>query len=437
MFSGLGKLANRGMEGDLYHTEARSKTVSFEGGVLRQCEIEDSEGFGLRVINGDRKLGFVAFNSPSLFDEMLEKACSVSKFGDRVAYSLPSYPVLKTWDSFVDRRVVDMGFAEMIEIGNYVVERIREEYPEVVLNLSVKAGIEGKELINHHQERLFFERTFFGVEAEVNLTRESDILGFSVERFWGNRDIDLDLFINEILFRLEFSQREFKIKSGDYPVLFTSEGLLVLLYPLFYALNGRNIAFNRSFLRDKLGKLVFSPLLSLVETPYEAWTLGSCPFDDEGITTVRERELIVTGEVKSAFWDLFSAFLEGVEPSGNGFRQSYRALPYPELSCIKIKGGLRNQETLIEELERGLIVDSVLGLGQSNISSGHFSCNLNLGFYVEDGEIKGRVKNVMISGNAFEALKNIQEVSRDSRWIYGRWFLPWMVVEPIRVDAKN
>jgi predicted Zn-dependent protease len=42
----------------------------------------------------------------------------------------------------------------------------------------------------------------------------------------------------------------------------------------------------------------------------------------------------------------------------------------------------------------------------------------------------------MISGNAFEALKNIQEVSRDARWVYGRWLLPWMVVEPIRVDAK-
>ncbi|MCD6155608.1 MAG: hypothetical protein J7J32_00990, partial [Candidatus Atribacteria bacterium] len=176
MFSGLGKLASRGMEGDLYHTEVKSKTVNFEDGVLKQCEIEDSEGFGLRVINGDRKLGFVAFNSPSLFDEMLKKACSVSEFGDKVAFSLPSYPVLKSWNSFVDQRIVNMGFTEMIEIGNYIVERIREEHPEDVLNLSVKAGIEGKELVNHHQERLFFERTFFGIEAEVNLTRESDIL---------------------------------------------------------------------------------------------------------------------------------------------------------------------------------------------------------------------------------------------------------------------
>jgi len=436
MFSGLEKLASKGMAGDLYRAKVKSKTVRFEGGILRQCEVEDSDGFGLRVINNEGRLGFVAFNSPSLFEEMLEKACSISKFGDQVAYTLPSYPVLKGWDSFVDRRVVDIDFAEMIEIGTYVIDRIREEYPEVVLNLSVKAGTEKKELVNHHQEMLSFERTFFGIEAEVNLTRESDILEFSVERFWGNRDIDLDHFISEILFRLEFSQKECRVESGAYPVLFTPQGLLVLLYPLFYALNGRNIAFNRSFLKGKLGKLVFSPLLSLAEVPYEAWTLGSCPFDDEGIMTVRKRELIVAGEVKSAFWDLFSAFLEGVEPSGNGFRQSYRTLPYPELSCVKIKGGLRSQETLIEELEKGLIVDSVLGLGQSNVSAGHFSCNVNLGFCVEDGEIRGRVKNVMISGNAFEALRNIQEVSRDARWVYGRWLLPWMVVEPIRADAK-
>ncbi len=51
------------------------------------------------------------------------------------------------------------------------------------------------------------------------------------------------------------------------------------------------------------------------------------------------------------------------------------------------------------------------------LPSGYFSCNVHLGFYVKGGEIQGRVKDVMISGNTYQALFNLKEISRDSRWI--------------------
>ena len=75
-----------------------------------------------------------------------------------------------------------------------------------------------------------------------------------------------------------------------------------------------------------------------------------------------------------------------------------------------------------------------LGLGQSNIASGYFSCNVQLGFYVKGGEVQGRVKDVMISGNAYQALSNIKEISRDNCWIGGRILLPYLLVEPIEVN---
>ncbi|MBP9015486.1 MAG: hypothetical protein KBH15_03170, partial [Candidatus Atribacteria bacterium] len=163
--------------------------------------------------------------------------------------------------------------------------------------------------------------------------------------------------------------------------------------------------------------------------------LGSCPFDDEGIITKTQRYLVDKGSIEGALWDLWSAAKRGIKPTGNGFRGSYRDLPEPGFSSLRVKNGLRDSSTLIGELEEGLIVDSVLGLGQSNIASGYFSCNVQLGFYVKEGEIQGRVKDVMISGNAYQALLNLKEISRNSRWIGGKILLPYLLVEPIEINA--
>ncbi len=83
--------------------------------------------------------------------------------------------------------------------------------------------------------------------------------------------------------------------------------------------------------------------------------------------TRAQKYLINKGKVESAFWDLWSAAKKGIKPTGNGFRV-YRDLPEPGFSSLRVKNGLRDSSTLIGELEEGLIVDSVLGLGQSNVA---------------------------------------------------------------------
>ncbi len=55
----------------------------------------------------------------------------------------------------------------------------------------------------------------------------------------------------------------------------------------------------------------------------------------------------------------------------------------------------------------------MLGFGQTNMTNGDFSANLLLGFLVENGEIVGRVKDAMISGNIFELLKGDIQISSD------------------------
>ena len=48
-----------------------------------------------------------------------------------------------------------------------------------------------------------------------------------------------------------------------------------------------------------------------------------------------------------------------------------------------------------------------MGAHSGNIPNGDFSVGVCPAFYVENGEIIGRVKDAMVAGNVYETLKNI------------------------------
>lgn len=427
----------RGLEADLFVQKVWSKHIEYEAGVFKGYTAEELVGCGLRVIRPDKRLGFYAFTPPFAPHEVVEKALEVSAFGDIVEFSLPSYPSTTEWKDFVDLRLENITIQEMVELGAYVVEHVKTTHPDVLVNVSITAGKEERTLYNHHEEAIGFQRTFFRVLAEAIRVQDDDILTVHAERSWGNRDIDLEDLLREIQLKLDLSARVVSVSSDQYPVLFTPQGCMVFLYLLLYGLNGRNIIFGKSPLRDRFGRVVFSSLFSLLEVPREPWALGSCPFDDEGILTPGERVLVEKGKIEDGFWDLWSASKARRKTTASGFRRSPLDLPEPGFSVLKVSSGLRDRETLVEEIEEGLVVDSLLGLGQSNVASGAFSCGVQLGFYVKGGEIQGRVKNVMISGNAYDVLKNIKEVSRDSQWVQGSMLVPYTLVEPIQVNATK
>ncbi len=72
---------------------------------------------------------------------------------------------------------------------------------------------------------------------------------------------------------------------------------------------------------------------------------------------------------------------------------------------------------MIQDTKEGILVDQVIGSGQSNVLMGEFSVNLDLGYKIEDGKIKGRVKDVMISGNTYKMLREVVAIGRGARFV--------------------
>lgn len=86
------------------------------------------------------------------------------------------------------------------------------------------------------------------------------------------------------------------------------------------------------------------------------------------------------------------------------------------------------------------MVHEFLGLGQGNPINSEFSVNVFLGYKIENGKVAGRVKDVMLAGNAYSALKDITAISKEREWISGSfaWFsglFPYVQVGKLNITA--
>ncbi len=88
---------------------------------------------------------------------------------------------------------------------------------------------------------------------------------------------------------------------------------------------------------------------------------------------------------------------------------------------------------MIELLDDGLIVDQMLG--GSGIS-GDFSINVDLGYRVQNGQVIGRVKDTMVAGNVYTALKQLAKLGSDTDW-NGSCYTPSLIVEGLSTTGRN
>ncbi|XPM56447.1 MAG: metallopeptidase TldD-related protein [Leptolyngbya sp. IPPAS B-1204] len=178
---------------------------------------------------------------------------------------------------------------------------------------------------------------------------------------------------------------------------------------------------------------MFDTRLTLFEDPNLG--VNACSFDDEGTPTSR-KAFIEHGTVMGFYWDRRWAARAGLASTGNGFRGGL-SRPSPGTVNLCMAPGSTATAAMISGIKEGLIVDQVLGAGQSNQLAGEFSVNLDLGYKVENGEIVGRVKNTMVAGSIFEAFQHLVDLGDTPEWVGGRAYLPSLLFEQLGVASRQ
>jgi PmbA protein len=208
------------------------------------------------------------------------------------------------------------------------------------------------------------------------------------------------------------------------------------------ALKGENVMAERSPWTRKVGHRVASEKLTVKDDALLEDGFSSRAFDDEGYPS-KETLLIRDGELVGFLHDATTSNALDVENTGNASRSpggfelvhsiigtGYRAKPEVYSSNFTITPGSRKTEKLVSEVERGVLVESMAGFPQSG--SGIVSAQLSRAFYIEEGEVKHPIKGGMVTGVAFNWLKNISAVSSELK-AYFKGVVPSLQVENVKI----
>ena len=223
---------------------------------------------------------------------------------------------------------------------------------------------------------------------------------------------------------------------GQVPVVFTPRGVAgALLGPLLAGFNGQTVLQGASPLVGKLGERLLDEGLSLWDEPTLPYAPGSRMCDDEGAAT-RKLALVDRGVVASYVYDLQTAAQAGTESTGSAHR-GLNTLPAPGTSVVVAGEGDTSYQDMIKDIKDGLVVEHLLGAGQSNILGGEFNANVLPGYRIEAGNLAGRVKNTVISGNVYTALKSVQAIGSEGHWVGGALKTPPMCLNRVSVASKD
>ncbi len=421
-------------EAEVFLLTLKETPVGFEANRLKMLEASESTSVSLRIIK-DGKLGFAATTKLSDPEALVGMAVETAQFGATARFSLPSaqaYAQIEVHDPGVEKVTVE----DMVEIGNGLIAKVRDHTPELICQAEVTKSVGEVKILTSRGSEASYRKSFFIIAIEGTLIRDTDML------FVGDMDSschpirDFSALADTAIEQLELAKNTASVSTGRLPVIFTPRGVRSAFFtPLALAFNGKMVVQGASPLAGKEGRQLFDQRLSVWDDATIDFRPASRPCDDEGIPSQRTA-LIENGIVTNFLYDLQTAALAGARSTGNGSR-ARGGMPIPTASALIVGDGEHPFAEMLRDIKEGLVIEQLIGADQGNVLGGEFSGNILLGYKVERGEIVGRVKDTMVSGNIYHILKELNAIGREAKWVGGMLRSPALYCSSLAVASKG
>jgi len=428
-------------------TEAFIQSQQIVEVVLERAEIQNERfktqsGVGIRVIK-DKKLGF-AFAS-KLSKESIEETCKVAISLAKASVpnpewvSLPSKERLpKTPEGIFDPEIANISGDEMLNLVINAYDAAKGYDKRVDIDDGKFSAILNEIVVANSHE----------VEAQEKTTRIEGYL-VCVAKEHGETssmayEYDVSTILKEFLPEKIGRSAAEKALSSLHPktvesftgkvILDSDPASFILFYPVISSVNADNVQRGRSLWAGKIGEKVAASKLTVFDDGLMPRGVGSLNFDFEGIP--RQKTPIITrGKLEGFIHNSYTANKEGRKSTGNAYRESYNMLPTVAASNFVINTGKKRLDELIAEVDKGMIVRRFSG--NVRPESGEFSGIAKQASYIENGQIKHALRETMISGNAFQALKDIIDIGCEIRPTEIRAYTPSILVDNIQIISKQ
>jgi PmbA protein len=414
-----------------------SKGISAEAknGTVEAFEASRSFGLALKVIK-EQRVGFAFTTNKDTIEETISEAVGsagwtgVDEFAG-ISEQLPLDEV-RTYDE----RVKDIKEEYVIRDALLLEESALSHDKRVAKVRKAEVGVgEGDTIVvNSNGVHVEYKSSYYSAHVTALAQNDSgeNQMGWD---YAGSRKID-DVDIESVGRRAAQRATELlgsrKITPVKIPVILSDTVAVDFLEILSASLSAEAVQKKRSFLADRIGHAVLSPLIDICDDGTLPWKTGTSPVDDEGVPT-REKELISRGVLNGYIHNTYTARKAGVSSTGNAVRRGSNSLPGVGVTNFYIKPGEMSHHDLIKSLSKGILILSAMGVHTANPVSGDFSIGIS-GLWIENGSVLYPVKEAIISGNILEMFKKVEGVGNDLVF-YGNTGSPSILIGEMDISA--
>jgi PmbA protein len=422
---------------ETFAVTAESVNVSYRAGKLRSSEVQETSGISIRAIK-DGKLGFYSTTDLTEKEKLLEATLTSARFGGEATFEFAKPAQGEPFDGY-DKETARLDIQELSEFSRELAAKIESvtSRDEVMVEVDFSRTSYDQHLANSNGVSQKDRRTALSGSVSIQQVRGDDVFMTYDAHSAVSREAAFDELTDKVMEQLNLAQKIVKlsVSDGELPVVLTPAGSFLLFYPFLMGLSGKNAHLGISPLSNKLGEIIVDPRLTLLDQPIVANRPGSAGVDDEGVPT-KPITFIDKGVVTGFFHNLKTAGEAKTESTGHG-KRGLLGQPGASFHNPMIQGGDVPFKEMIKDIKEGLLIDSLLGLGQTNLLAGAFSNPVNVAFKIENGEVVGRVKDVSIAGNTYELLKDrLGDISKEVEWVYGSLRLPYIRLEGVSTVAN-
>ena len=404
-------------DGELYLQYSASESFGFDDGRLKLADYSTGGGFGLRGVSGEMT-GFSHANEIS--EAAIRRAGETLQLLDPAKGEAAAPPRKNNRHLYTDGNPLELvPFAEKVALCEKIDAAARARDPRVAqVSVSMSGSWSVIEVVRADgfvaTDIRPLVRLNVNIVVEEDGRRESGVFGF------GGRYLYDELFddarqqhaIDEALKQALTNLRSVDAPAGEMTVLLGPGWPGVLLHEAVgHGLEGD---FNRkgsSAFSGKIGERVAAPGVTVVDDGTMQNRRGSLSIDDEG-TPTQENVLIEDGILKKYMQDRMNARLMGVEPTGNGRRESYAHAPMPRMTNTFMRSGKDDPAELLSRVKDGIFAKS-FGGGQVDIVSGKFVFSCTEAYRVKNGKLGDPIKGATLIGDGPTALNKVTGIGND------------------------
>lgn len=423
-------------DAEAYAAASAESEVFIENNDVKQAKSQSTSSIGVRVLV-DGSVGFYSVNS--LAKSKIKDAASMAVKIARVSpkdrhHALPGRSKAKLLSGIYDKKAESFAVSDAARMAAEMLETAKSYDKRVSVDSgNFNASVGTHALANSNGVELAERASVFSWSIMGMAIDGSDISNFDFQLGGSHsvKGIDVRAAASEFAGTVVSSLGPHRIESFKGEMLLTPAAVNEMMQEaISHSINSDAVQKKSSHFAGKMGKRVASDLLTVEDDATNVEGLGASSFDREGVPH-RRNIVIEKGVLKKFLYNTYTARKAGVRSTGNA---SGSTISPPSVSTTNfvVRPGRSSLDTLLSEMKNGMMISRFSG--NVNPVNGDFSGVVKGGRLVKNGAVQRAVKEVMVAGNVFEALRRLNGVSNERKVIYDS-ILPYMRFDGISFTA--